>query len=92
MLSQKLLVDVGVDLFAGRNQLLVAKSTRPALIPPTSLLSAPQPWHQIKAAFSTFFTLKTRFLLVLRSSQIIYSAVPRRTLSDQLASSDLHGD
>jgi hypothetical protein len=55
MLSQKLLVDVGVDTFAGKNAIGGVNSP---LIPLESLLSASWPSHLVQAVISEIFHLK----------------------------------
>jgi hypothetical protein len=93
MLSQKLLINVGVDLFASRNWLSAAKkSTRPALILLALLLLAL--CHSVRStpSFNNFFTLKMIFLLLLRTGKSLCVAVPRKALSDPLRKpSSWHG-
>jgi hypothetical protein len=55
MLSQKLLVDVGVDMFASKNAI---GSVNSPLIPLESLLSASWPSHQVQVVISELFHLK----------------------------------
>jgi hypothetical protein len=42
--------------------------------------------------FNSFFTLKTMFLLLLRSSQFLYGSVLSRAFSEEPVASNLHGN
>jgi hypothetical protein len=77
MLSQKLLVDVSLDMFTGKNQPFGRVTLQDLLLIPHTMLlftPSPGPCHHL-----TVFTLKNMFLLLLRPRQTFVCCCPTQS-------------